>query len=166
VSVARRDRTSALSPSSREAIEELPLNGATTSCSPRCRPGMSSSPNANPTRRRSVGQLNYHGMGGRSNSYLMDAPTAGEYGGPGHVTAADSTLGVETIQEFRSSQPFSADYGRVMAALSVSFRRRARTPSTLGFEFFRTEDGAPTLRRRRPAAVHEPSVWRVVAGPW
>src|SRR4029450_434216 len=63
-------------------------------------------------------QLNINGMGGRSNSFLIDGANMKGYAGPATVTAADSTLGVETIREFRVvTNSFSADYGRAMGGI-------------------------------------------------
>ena len=40
-------------------------------------------------------------MGFRSNSYLIDGANMRGYAGTATVSAAETTLGVETIQEFR-----------------------------------------------------------------
>jgi hypothetical protein len=84
-------------------------------------------------------QLNINGMGGRSNSYLMDGANMRGYAGQATVTAGDTTLGVETIQEFRVvTNAFSADYGRVMGGVvSVASKAGTNTVHGSGFEFFR-----------------------------
>ena len=134
-------RTSALSAVVDEkTIEELPLNGRNYIALATLQPGivqftekLSTSP-----AQRGV-QLNINGMGGRSNSYLMDGANMRGYAGHATVTAADTTLGVETIQEFRVvTNAFSADYGRVMGGV-VSIATKAGTNVLHGsaFEFFR-----------------------------
>jgi len=78
-------------------------------------------------------------MGGRSNSYLMDGANMRGFAGVASVTAADSTLGVETIREFRVvTNAFSADYGRVMGGV-VTIATKSGTNELHGsaFEFFR-----------------------------
>jgi hypothetical protein len=123
-----------------KTIEELPLNGRNYIALATLQPGIvqftervSTSP-----AQRGV-QLNINGMGGRSNSYLLDGANMRGYAGQATVTAADSTLGVETIQEFRVvTNAFSADYGRVMGGV-VSIASKAGTNVLHGsaFEFFR-----------------------------
>src|SRR4029434_4246177 len=78
-------------------------------------------------------------MGGRSNSYLLDCANLRGFAGVASVTAADSTLGVETIREFRVvTNAFSADYGRVMGGI-VNIATKAGTNELhgSGFEFLR-----------------------------
>ncbi|MGH9258273.1 MAG: carboxypeptidase regulatory-like domain-containing protein [Vicinamibacterales bacterium] len=134
-------RSSALSAVvDQKTIEELPLNGRNYIALATLQPGIvhftekvSTSP-----AQRGV-QLNINGMGGRSNSYLIDGANMRGYAGHATVTAGDSTLGVETIQEFRVvTNSFSADYGRVMGGV-VSIATRSGTNVLHGsaFEFFR-----------------------------
>jgi hypothetical protein len=141
VSVLVETRTSALSAVVLEkAIEELPLNGRNYIMLATLQPGIVQFTERNPTSPAERGvQLNINGMGGRSNSYLMDGANMRGYGGQATVTAADSTLGVETIREFRVvTNAFSADYGRVMGGV-VSVVSKAGTNAVhgSGFEFFR-----------------------------
>jgi hypothetical protein len=135
-------RTSALSAVVDEkTIEELPLNGRNYIALATLQPGIvqftervSTSP-----AQRGV-QLNINGMGGRSNSYLIDGANMRGYAGQATVTAADSTLGVETIQEFRVvTNAFSADYGRVMGGVvSIASKAGTNVLHGSGFEFFRS----------------------------
>ena len=84
-------------------------------------------------------QLNINGMGGRSNSFLIDGANMKGYAGIATVTAADSTLGVDTIREFRVvTNAFSADYGRAMGGV-ISIATKSGTNAFHGsaFEFFR-----------------------------
>ena len=84
-------------------------------------------------------QLNINGMGGRSNSFLMDGANMRGYAGIATVSAADSTLGVDTIQEFRVvTNAYSADYGRAMGGV-INLVSRSGSNDWRGsaFEFFR-----------------------------
>jgi len=166
-------RTSALSAVVDEkTIEELPLNGRNYISLATLQPGIvqftervSTSP-----AQRGV-QLNINGMGGRSNSYLIDGANMRGYAGQATVTAADTTLGVETIQEFRVvTNAFSADYGRVMGGV-VSIATKSGTNVLHGsaFEFFRNSkmdarnffdvgDPAPFTRHQYGGAVGGPVV--------
>src|SRR5262245_20395099 len=123
-----------------KTIEELPLNGRNYIALATLQPGIvqftekvSTSP-----AQRGV-QLNINGMGGRSNSYLLDGANIRGYAGHATVTAGDTTLGVETIQEFRvATNAFSADYGRVMGGVvSVATKSGTNVLHGSGFEFFR-----------------------------
>ena len=134
-------RSSALSAVVLEkTIEELPLNGRNYIMLATLQPGIVQFTERTSTSpvQRGV-QLNINGMGGRSNSYLMDGANMRGYAGQATVTAADTTLGVETIQEFRVvTNAFSADYGRVMGGVvSVASKAGTNVPHGSGFEFFR-----------------------------
>ena len=61
------------------------------------------------------------------------------YAGIATVSAADSTLGVETIQEFRVvTNSFSADYGRAMGGvINIATKSGTNVLHGSGFEFFR-----------------------------
>lgn len=134
-------RTSALSAVVTEkTIEELPLNGRNYITLATLQPGVVQFTEKSGTLGATRGvQLNINGMGGRSNSYLIDGANMKGYFGLATVTAADSTLGVETIQEFRIvTNAFSADYGRAMGGI-VNIASKAGTNAFHGsaFEFFR-----------------------------
>jgi hypothetical protein len=134
-------RTSALSAVvDRKTIEELPLNGRNYIMLATLQPGivqftekLSTSP-----AQRGV-SLNINGMGGRSNSFLIDGANMRGYAGMATVTAGDTTLGVETIQEFRVvTNAFSADYGRVMGGvINIATKSGTNSLHGSGFEFFR-----------------------------
>jgi len=84
-------------------------------------------------------EININGANGRANSYLLDGANMSSYGGVAVATAADTTLGVDTIREFRVvTNAFSADYGRAMGGvISVVSKSGANQPHGSGFEFFR-----------------------------
>ena len=134
-------RSSALSAVvDKKTIEELPLNGRNYIMLATLQPGivqftekLSTSP-----AQRGV-SLNINGMGGRSNSFLIDGANMRGYAGMATVTAADTTLGVETIQEFRVvTNAFSADYGRAMGGvINIATKSGTNALHGSGFEFFR-----------------------------
>jgi hypothetical protein len=134
-------RSSALSAIVLEkTIEELPLNGRNYIMLATLQPGIVQFTERTSTSPAQRGvQLNINGMGGRSNSYLIDGANMRGYAGQATVTAADSTLGVETIQEFRVvTNAFSADYGRAMGGVvSVASKAGTNVLHGSGFEFFR-----------------------------
>src|SRR5207244_3187339 len=134
-------RTSALSAVVPEkTIEELPLNGRNYIDLATLQPGITNFTARSGTTSATRGvQLNINGMGGRSNSYLIDGANMKGYAGLATVTAADSTLGVETIREFRVvTNSFSADYGRAMGGI-INIATKSGTNELHGsaFEFFR-----------------------------
>src|SRR5262245_13400619 len=134
-------RTSALSAVvDGKKIEELPLNGRNYIMLATLQPGVvqfTEKQTTSPTQRGV--SLNINGMGGRSNSFLIDGANMRGYAGMATVTAADSTLGVETIQEFRVvTNAFSADYGRAMGGvINIATKSGTNTLHGSGFEFFR-----------------------------
>jgi len=134
-------RTSALSAVVTEkAIEELPLNGRNYIVLAMLQPGVVQFTERLPSGSSTKGvQLNINGMGGRSNSYLLDGANMRGFAGVASVSAADSTLGVETIREFRVvTNAFSADYGRVMGGVvNVATKAGSNELHGSGFEFFR-----------------------------
>jgi len=66
-------------------------------------------------------QININGANGRANSYLLDGANMSSYAGVAVSTAADTTLGVDMIREFRVvTNAFSADYGRAMPKFSLN----------------------------------------------
>jgi carboxypeptidase family protein/TonB-dependent receptor-like protein len=134
-------RTSALSAVVLEkTIEELPLNGRNYITLATLQPGIIQFTEKSGTASATRGvQLNINGMGGRSNSFLIDGANMKGYAGLATVTAADSTLGVETIQEFRVvTNSFSADYGRAMGGvINIATKSGSNELHGSGFEFFR-----------------------------
>src|SRR5215470_19344149 len=137
-------RTSALSAVVTEkTIEELPLNGRNYITLATLQPGIIQFTEKSGTASATRGvQLNINGMGGRSNSYLIDGANMKGYAGLATVTAADSTLGVETIREFRVvTNSFSADYGRAMGGIiSIVTKAGGNDVHGSGFEFFRNSN--------------------------
>ena len=134
-------RTSGLSAIVLEkAIEELPLNGRNYINLATLQPGIINFTEKSGTAPATRGmQLNINGMGGRSNSFLIDGANMKGYAGIATVTAADSTLGVETIREFRVvTNSFSADYGRAMGGvINIATKSGSNELHGSGFEFFR-----------------------------
>lgn len=78
-------------------------------------------------------------MSYRSNSYLLDGANMRGYAGTATVSAAETTLGVETIQEFRVvTNAFSADYGRgTGGVISLVSKNGTNDVHGSAFEFFR-----------------------------
>jgi hypothetical protein len=134
-------RTSALSALVPEkTIEELPLNGRNYINLATLQPGIINFTEKSGTSSSTRGiQLNINGMGGRSNSFLIDGANMKGYAGIATVTAADSTLGVDTIREFRvATNAFSADYGRAMGGvISIATKSGGNEFHGSAFEFYR-----------------------------
>jgi Carboxypeptidase regulatory-like domain/TonB-dependent Receptor Plug Domain/TonB dependent receptor len=134
-------RSSALSALVGEkTIEELPLNGRNYISLATLQPGIINFTEKSGTSSSTRGiQLNINGMGGRSNSFLIDGANMKGYAGIATVTAADSTLGVDTIREFRVvTNAFSADYGRAMGGIiNIATKSGSNGFHGSGFEFFR-----------------------------
>jgi hypothetical protein len=134
-------RTSALSALvPQKTIEELPLNGRNYINLATLQPGIINFTEKSGTSSSTRGvQLNVNGMGGRSNSYLIDGANMRGYAGIATVTAADTTLGVDTIQEFRVvTNAYSADYGRAMGGIiNIVTRSGSNDFRGSAFEFFR-----------------------------
>ncbi len=123
-----------------ETISQLPLNGRNYIDLALLQPGVASFSEKDSTASSNRGtKLNINGMSFRSNSYLLDGANMRGYAGTATVSAAETTLGVETIQEFRVvTNSFSADYGRAMGGV-ISLVTKSGTNSVhgSGFEFFR-----------------------------
>ncbi len=123
-----------------KTIEELPLNGRNYINLATLQPGIINFTEKSGTSSSTRGvQLNINGMGGRSNSFLIDGANMKGYAGIATVTAANSTLGVDTIREFRVvTNAFSADYGRAMGGvISLATKSGSNSFHGSGFEFFR-----------------------------
>ncbi len=131
-----------------KTMSELPLNGRNYMDLALLQPGVASfyeKDNGAGSSNRGT-KVNINGMSFRSNSFLLDGANMRGY--PGTVTgsAAGTTLGLETIQEFRVvTNTYSADYGRAMGGV-ISLVTKSGTNSVRGsgFEFFR--DGALDAR--------------------
>ena len=123
-----------------KTISELPLNGRNYIDLALLQPGVSNFSEKDSTSSSNRGtKLNINGMSFRSNSYLLDGANMRGYAGTATVSAAETTLGVETIQEFRVvTNAYSADYGRAMGGV-ISLVTKSGTNHVRGslFEFFR-----------------------------
>jgi len=123
-----------------KTISELPLNGRNYIDLALLQPGVSNFSEKDSTSSSNRGtKLNINGMSFRSNSYLLDGANMRGYAGTATVSAAETTLGVETIQEFRVvTNAYSADYGRAMGGvISLVTKSGTNTVHGSGFEFFR-----------------------------
>ena len=94
-----------------KTIEELPLNGRNFIELALLQPGVVAFTMRGPGSLTSRGEeININGANGRANSYLLDGANMNSYGGVAVATAADTTLGVDMIREFRVvTNAFSAD---------------------------------------------------------
>jgi len=123
-----------------KTISELPLNGRNYIDLALLQPGVNNFSEKDSTSSSNRGtKLNINGMSFRSNSYLLDGANMRGYAGTATVSAAETTLGVETIQEFRVvTNAYSADYGRAMGGV-ISLVTKSGTNSVhgSGFEFYR-----------------------------
>ncbi|PYR20194.1 MAG: hypothetical protein DMF98_23870 [Acidobacteria bacterium] len=123
-----------------KTISELPLNGRNYIDLALLQPGVSNFSEKDSTSSSNRGtKLNINGMSFRSNSYLLDGANMRGYAGTATVSAAETTLGVETIQEFRVvTNAYSADYGRAMGGvISLVTKSGTNNVHGSGFEFFR-----------------------------
>src|SRR5437762_4365134 len=123
-----------------KTISELPLNGRNYIDLALLQPGVNSFTEKDSTASSNRGtKLNINGMSFRSNSYLLDGANMRGYAGTATVSAAETTLGVETIQEFRVvTNAYSADYGRAMGGvISLVTKSGTNKLHGTGFEFLR-----------------------------
>jgi len=123
-----------------QTIEELPLNGRNFIELALLQPGVAAFTMRSTGSLTSRGlQININGANGRANSYLLDGANMSSYAGVAVATAADTTLGVDMIREFRVvTNAFSADYGRAMGGvISVVTKSGTNQPQGAAFEFFR-----------------------------
>src|SRR5262245_54436756 len=144
-----------------KTIAELPLNGRNYIDLALLQPGVNSFSEKDSTSSSNRGtKLNINGMSFRSNSYLLDGANMRGYAGTATVSAAETTLGVETIQEFRVvTNAYSADYGRAMGGV-ISLVTKSGTNSLhgSGFEFLR--DSAMDARNFFDRGADPPSCTR------
>jgi hypothetical protein len=123
-----------------KTISELPLNGRNYIDLALLQPGVNSFSEKDSTSSSNRGtKLNINGMSFRSNSYLLDGANMRGYAGTATVSAAETTLGVDTIMEFRVvTNAYSADYGRAMGGvISLVTKSGTNHVRGSGFEFFR-----------------------------
>src|SRR3989441_5595610 len=123
-----------------KTIEQLPLNGRNYIDLATPQPSVTNFNEKDSTSSSNRGtKLNINGMSFRSNSYLLDGANMRGYAGTATVSAAETTLGVETIQEFRVvTNAYSADYGRAMGGvISLVTKSGTNHVHGSGFEFFR-----------------------------
>ena len=151
-------RSSALSAVVAEkAIEQLPLNGRNYIDLALLQPGVSNFNEKDSSSSSNKGtKLNINGMGYRSNSYLLDGANIRGYAGTATVSAAETTLGVETIREFRVvTNAYSADYGRAMGGvISLVTKSGTNELPRIGLRVRpQQQDGRAQLLRRRGAAA-------------
>src|SRR5712692_939900 len=153
-----------------KTIEELPLNGRNYIMLATLQPGIVQFTEKLTTSPAQRGvSLNINGMGGRSNSFLIDGANMRGYAGMATVTASDSTLGVETIQEFRVvTNAFSADYGRAMGGVvTIATKAGTNVLHGSGFEFFRNSkmDARNFFDVREPPPFTRHQYGGAVGGP-
>jgi len=123
-----------------KTISDLPLNGRNYIDLALLQPGVNSFSEKDSTSSSNRGtKLNINGMSFRSNSYLLDGANMRGYAGTATVSAAETTLGVDTIMEFRVvTNAYSADYGRAMGGvISLVTKSGTNRARGSGFEFFR-----------------------------
>ncbi len=124
---------------SQKTIEDLPLNGRNYVSLATLQPGVSIFLDRPANNNTGGIELHINGAPGRSNSYLLDgANMKGAYG-VGLLNAADTSLGVETVREFRVvTNSYSADYGRSMGGvINVVTKSGTNAVHGSGFEFHR-----------------------------
>lgn len=123
-----------------KAVEDLPLNGRNFIDLALLQPGVVAFSMRGAASLTTRGQqININGADGRANSYLLDGANMSSYAGVAVSTAADTTLGVDMIKEFRVvTNAFSADYGRAMGGvISIVTKSGSNDFRGAGFEFFR-----------------------------
>jgi hypothetical protein len=122
-----------------KTIEALPLNGRSFIDLALLQPGVVAFTARPPGGLQSGQRIDINGAGGRSNSYLLDGANMRASGGDGVSNAAGTTLGVDTIHEFRVvTNAFAADYGRAMGGvISIVTKSGTNELRGSGFEFLR-----------------------------
>jgi hypothetical protein len=133
-------RTSALSGFVPETtIQELPLNGRNFIALATLQPGVSVFLDRPATNNSGGLELHINGATSRSNSYLLDGANLKSFYGVGIMTAAETSLGVDTVREFRVvTNSFAADYGRSMGGvINVVTKSGGNAFHGSAFEFHR-----------------------------
>src|SRR5258706_5507256 len=153
-----------------KTMSELPLNGRNYIDLALLQPGVNSFTEKDSTSSSNRGtKLNINGMSFRSTTYLLDGANMRGYAGTATVSAAETTLGVETIQEFRVvTNAYSADYGRAMGGvISLVTKAGTNTVHGSGFEFFRDSalDARNFFDRGEPAPLKRHQFGTSVGGP-
>jgi hypothetical protein len=124
------------------AIEELPLNGRNYTDLALLQPGVVAYPH------RDGGSVVAHGLGisvngqdPRSNVYLLDGTLLNDMTNGPAGSAAGTTLGVETVQEFRvETNAYSAEFGRMSGGqINVLTKAGANDLHGSGYEFHRND---------------------------
>ncbi len=125
-----------------ESIEQLPLNGRNFTDLALLQPGITPFPH------RDGGSVVAHGLGmsvngqdPRSNVYLLDGTLQNDFTNGPAGSAAGTTLGMETIREFRiESNAYQAEFGRNFGGqISVLTKSGANELSGSAFEFHRND---------------------------
>jgi hypothetical protein len=145
-----------------QVIEDLPLNGRNFISLATLQPGVSVFLDRPATNNSGGLELHINGAPARSNSYLLDGANLRSFYGVGIMTAAETSLGVETVREFRVvTNSFSADYGRSMGGvINVVTKSGGNDLRGSAFEFHRnsaldarnffdTQDSPPPFTRNQ-----------------
>lgn len=125
-----------------DAIERLPLNGRNYTDLALLQPGVLAFPH------RDGGSVVAHGLGmsingqdPRSNVYLLDGTLQNDFTNGPAGSAAGTTLGMETVREFRiEANAYSAEYGRNAGGqVNVLTKSGTNVLSGSGYEYHRNE---------------------------
>ena len=125
-----------------QAVSSLPLNGRNYTDLALLQPGVLAYPS------RDGGSVVAHGLGMsvngqdyRSNVYLLDGTLLNDFTNGPAGSAAGTTLGVESIQEFRvESNAYSAEYGRNYGGqINVVTKSGSNTLRGSAYEFHRND---------------------------
>jgi hypothetical protein len=125
-----------------EAVEQLPLNGRNYTDLALLQPGVVAYPH------RDGGSVVAHGLGmsvngqdPRSNVYLLDGTLLNDMTNGPAGSAAGTTLGMETVREFRvETNAYSAEFGRNSGGqISVVTKSGTNDFSGSGYEFHRND---------------------------
>ena len=125
-----------------QQIEQIPLNGRNYTDLALLQPGVNAFPH------RDGGSVVAHGLGmsvngqdPRSNVYLLDGTLQNDFTNGPAGSAAGTTLGLDTIREFRvEANAYSAEFGRSSGGqISVLSKSGSNRRSGSAFEFHRNE---------------------------